>query len=97
MPAMVSKSEVIRLIERIEPKYRMPAKYGAGLRLEEVNNIDCSQLTLRQGQRGKDRVSIIPEGLKPAILEQLDYSRKLYQDDCINDANGVSLPNALER
>ena len=48
MPVVLSKAEVMRLIEKLEPKYKLKAElqYGAGLRMNELVNlrikdVDC--------------------------------------------------------
>ncbi len=106
IPVVLSKSEVLRLIKKIEPKYRLKAQlqYGAGLRLRElvslrVKDIDLERGTLvvRAGKGDKDRVTIIPETLKDDLREQLRTCREIYNIDRMNDAKGVAMPNALER
>ncbi len=106
IPVVLDKAEVMRLIEKLEPKYRLQAQlqYGAGLRLQElaslrIKDVELSrgQLIIRQGKGGKDRVTVIPERIKEALEEQLAFSKKLYLKDRENNANGVALPNALER
>ena len=103
---VLSKREVFSLIEKLEPKYRLKAQlqYGAGLRLKElvrlrVKDVDVErgQLTIRMGKGNKDRVTIIPESLKPSLREQLQRCRRIYRQDRENNANGVHLPNALKR
>ena len=69
MPVVLSKKEVLRLIEKIEPSYRTPAmlQYGSGLRLQElvtlrVKDLDLGRglLTIRGGKGDKDRVTMLP-------------------------------------
>ena len=106
IPVVLSKKEVFQLIEKLEPKYRLKAQlqYGAGLRLKElvslrVKDLDLErgQLTIRQAKGNKDRVTMIPESLKGLLTKQIEYCRRLYKEDRESGANGVMLPNALER
>ena len=106
IPVVLSKSKIMRLIEKIEPKYRLKAQlqYVAGLRLKELKklrikdiDIDRGQLTVRQGKGNRDRVSIIPESLKEALKQQISKCRAFYEDDRANDVAGVHLPNGLAR
>ena len=55
------------------------------------------QLTVRQGKGNKDRVTMIPESLKELLGNQLKYCRGLYDRDRKEGANGVMLPNAMNR
>ncbi len=106
VPVVLSVSEVMELIEKIEPKYRLLAQlqYGAGLRLRELFNlrvkdvdIERGQLTVRGGKGDKDRVTIIPESLKRCLSEQLVKCRELYEADRADGVAGVKMPKALGR
>lgn len=106
MPVVLSRREVMRLIEKIDPAYGLQAKlqYGAGLRVGEllslrVKDIDLErrQVTVRSGKGDRDRVSIIPESICGALATHLSSTRELYEQDRANDANGVYMPKALDR
>lgn len=106
IPVVLSRVEVLELIEKIEPKYRLKTQlqYGAGLRLRElvglrVKDIDVErgQVTIRGGKGNKDRVSLIPESLKEDLLGQLGHCRRLYDEDRARGAEGVAMPGALAR
>lgn len=106
VPTVLSKNELLRLIEKIEPKYKLNAElqYGAGLRIAEllqirVKDIDLErqQLTIRQGKGDRDRVTVLPMCLIPDIERQLKHCRALYERDRENNANGVQMPNAMNR
>ena len=60
-------------------------------------DVERGQLTIRMGEGNKDRVTIIPESLKPELRKQLERYRVMYKTDRENGANGVHLPNALAR
>ena len=106
VPVVLSKGELLRLIAKIEPKYRLKAQlqYGAGLRMKELMqlrikdvDIERQQLTIRAGKGDKDRVTVLPMSLVPQLREQIEWCRGLYEIDRAAGALGVALPNALER
>lgn len=106
MPVVLSKEELFRLLEKIEPVYQVPARlqYGSGLRLQElvslrVKDLDLGRglLTIRAGKGDKDRVTMIAESLHPLLADQLAHARHLWELDRENERPGVMMPNALGR
>ena len=106
VPVVLSRDEVMRLIERMEPRYRTPAmlQYGAGLRLQElvtlrVKDVDLERgvITIRAGKGDKDRVTMIPERVKGLLADQLGHARYLWEEDCEKGCAGVAMPGALDR
>jgi integron integrase len=62
--------------------------YGCGLRVMEcvrlrVKDIDFdqSQIVVRDGKGGKDRITILPDRYKDSLLHQLHEVRAIYLDD----------------
>lgn len=62
--------------------------YGSGLRVMErirlrVKDIDfeMSQIMVRDGKGKKDRITVLPEDIKPALKEHLVYVKRLHQSD----------------
>jgi integrase len=101
-----SKDEVIDLVARIEPHYRLAAclQYGSGLRRGELVSLRIKDLDLergliiiRAGKGDKDRVTIIPQSLIPALTEQILLAKRVYDQDRLANRPGVALPNALGR
>jgi integron integrase len=77
--------------------------YGTGLRLREalslrVKDLDFDRrvVVVREGKGGKDRVVMLPDGIRLALKEQLLYSRALWEADRQAGLPGVYLPHALE-
>jgi integron integrase len=78
--------------------------YGAGLRLMEclrlrVQDIDFSrnEIIVRDGKGGRDRMTVLPEALKPALRDQLRKAKVMHDRDLAEGWGRVPLPNALER
>jgi len=77
---MLSRNEIKTIIDKISnPKHKLllSLSYGSGLRVSEAVNlrtrdIDLNELTIHlKGSKGKkDRITIIPKGLKKALLRQ---------------------------
>ena len=106
LPVVLTKPEVRLVIDRLEGTYRLVAQllYGSGLRLLEslrlrVKDIDFdrNEVTVRQGKGNKDRVTMLPESLKPALVEHLEKVRRLHEKDVALGFGGVYLPDALGR
>lgn len=106
IPTVLSSREVFKLIEKIEPKYRLLAElqYGAGLRLSElmqlrVKDVDLERrtLTIRQGKGKKDRVTVLPDVLVDSLIGKREEARRLYDEDRTRKAAGVQIPTALAR
>ena len=78
--------------------------YGSGLRLQEclqlrVKDVDFGRgvIIVRMAKGKKDRETVFPERLKPALLEHLKKVRVIHERDRKNDLPGVQLPHALGR
>ncbi|PQJ30361.1 hypothetical protein BSZ32_13235 [Rubritalea profundi] len=106
IPTVLSTREVFRLIEKMEPRYKLAVElqYGSGLRLKELLNLrikdvdlERQTLTVRQGKGKKDRVTVLPEVLLEKLLKQRESVRALYLMDREKEAPGVFIPPALAR
>jgi len=107
LPVVLKKHEVHRIFEHLSGTHQLMARliYGCGLRLNEclrlrVKDIDFEQsaLTVRAGKGDKDRITVLPEALKNDLLAHLLEVQHLYNNDLAGGkAEGVSLPNALEK
>jgi integron integrase len=78
--------------------------YGAGLRIMEclrlrVKDLDIPQrqITVREGKGDKDRLTILPALVVPALQQQLAHSRRLHALDLAEGYGAVALPDALAR
>jgi integron integrase len=105
-PVVMSLREVLAVLEKLEPRYRLVAElqYGAGLRLKElvslrVKDVDRErgQVVIRGGKGDKDRVTILPERVKHALAEIWEDLRSVHEGDRAAGVPGVTLPGALAR
>jgi len=105
VPVVLSKAEVQRLLTAVPMKYRLFFQflYGTGLRLMEalrlrVKDVDFErgQIVVRGGKGDKDRVTMLPEALRSAMMEHLERVRLLHQKDLAEGLGAVPLPGALK-
>jgi integron integrase len=105
VPTVLTQKECSSLFEQIQGTTRLMAQlmYGAGLRLMEllrlrVQDIDLERgiVTVRAGKGGKDRVTVLPDSLKPPLAEHLKRLKALYEEDQANGLAGVWLPPPVE-
>ncbi len=80
--------------------------YGSGMRLMEcltlrVKDLDLErgEILIRRGKGAKDRVTVLPELLRPALAAQIERVRGLHERDgrLGEHAGWVTLPDALGR
>ena len=55
------------------------------------------ELTVRRGKGGKDRATMLPRALEPALRDQLRHARSVHERDLADGWGRVELPEALER
>jgi integron integrase len=106
LPVVMSREEVQRVLSGLEGTYQVIAKllYGTGMRLMEcvrlrVKDVDVGKsiITVRDGKGQKDRVTMLPESLKPALHEHLKRVKLLHEADLKDGFGRVYLPFAIER
>jgi integron integrase len=104
LPVVLSEEEVTRVLRNTRdlPGLILRLQYGTGLRLMEalrlrVKDLDLSRgvLTVREGKGGKDRTTMIPQTLLPALREQLKQRRAMHDIDVSKGMADVELPHAL--
>jgi integron integrase len=104
LPVVLSREEVGRLLSHLRgPVWLMASlMYGAGLRLLECAelrvkdlHLDRSELTVRDGKGGKDRVTMLPVALKPALADHLAHVKARHDADLAAGRGAVSLPGML--
>jgi integron integrase len=106
LPVVLSEPEVRRLLAGLEGARWLMASllYGAGLRLQEclllrVKDVDFAyrQIFVRDGKGGKDRVTMLPEGVVQPLQAHLGRLRTLHRKDLFEGYGEVWLPHALAR
>jgi integron integrase len=106
LPTVMSREEAGRLLAAMTGIHQLMAKllYGCGLRLMECVRLrikdvdfDQNQIIVRDGKGMKDRVTMLPEQLKPLLAEQIKRVCILHEQDLRNGLGEVYLPYALER
>jgi integron integrase len=106
VPVVLSREEVRRVLAALDGMPRLMASlmYGTGLRLLEcaslrVKDIDFErrEITVRDGKGRKDRVTVLPVALVPALQEHLERVRLQHVADARVGLGSVELPDALCR
>jgi integron integrase len=106
VPVVLPRADVQRLLDHLQGEFHLVAQllYGSGLRLMEalrlrVKDVDFqySQIVVRDGKGRKDRVTILPEIVVPALKRQLGEVRESHQRAINLGFAGVELPDALDR
>jgi integron integrase len=106
VPIVLRRDEVKALFSRLEgtPLLVCQLLYGAGLRLREgltlrVKDLDFEkkEIHLRHAKGAKDRITMLPEGVKKALREHLAYVKQLHKDDLSQGLGRAVLPEALLR
>ncbi len=106
LPVVFTKEESSAVIAHLKGENRLIAGllYGSGLRIMEavrlrVKDIDLSrnEIIVRDGKGEKDRLTMLPISLKPALAVQIEAVRRLHDEDLKRGGGEVYLPYALER
>ncbi len=95
-----------KIIAQLDGAYRLIAllQYGAGLRLLEclqlrIKDLDGGNnvIVVRRGKGGKDRRTMFPEAVKPALREHVRRVQAQHQRDLAHRLGAVPLPEAFAR
>lgn len=106
LPVVLSRAETSALLNALSGREALMAGllYGSGLRLMEclrlrIKDVDLArhEITVREGKGGKDRKTVLPERLRPALQAQVDTVRVLHARDLEAGFGAASLPYALAR
>lgn len=107
LPCVLTRPETQRVLAELPHTTTgliLRLAYGGGLRLSEalrlrVKDVDLDGLTLtiRDGKGGKDRTTVLPSSLVPALAAQMAHRRKLHDVDLARGMVDVELPHALAR
>ena len=106
LPVVLNVDEVQRLLLAMRGTQAFMGQllYGTGMRLLEclrlrVKDVDFTrrEITIRDGKGAKDRVTVLPISLIPALQQQMAEANALFAQDRRAGRAGVYLPHALER
>jgi integron integrase len=106
VPVVLTRPETKQLLQRLEGTQRLIGQmlYGTGMRLMEclrlrVKDMDLArgQIIVRAGKGDKDRVTMVPESLLPALPRHLAEVREIWRKDVAAGHGRVWLPGALRR
>lgn len=106
VPAVLTHDEAMRVLEQMRGQYRIMSQlmYGGGLRLMEclrlrVKELDFERhtITLRDTKSKRDRVTLLPTSVIPALQLHLAKAKAQHTEDLANGFGEVELPGALGR
>lgn len=108
LPVVLSREEVGRLFAALEDGEEVASVlrllYGTGMRLMEgvrlrVKDVDFSrnEILVRDGKGAKDRVTMLPQSLRPVLQRQIEKSLLLQRQDREEGFGEVWLPHAIAR
>jgi integron integrase len=105
-PLVLSKNEVEQILRVMSGTHQLIATllFGTGMRLLEclrlrAKDVDLAlnQIVVRDGKGWKDRVTMLPQRIKPDLEKHLARVREIHRRDLASDGGRVYLPDALER
>jgi len=106
LPTVMTHDEAMRVLEQLNGQYRIMGQlmYGGGLRLMEclrlrVKDVDFENrtITLRDTKSNRDRVTVLPESVVPALMLHLAKVKAHHTEDLANGYGEVELLGALDR
>jgi integron integrase len=106
LPVVLGREEVAAVLERLSGTMWIVGMllYGSGLRLLEcltlrVKDVDLArgEIRIRGGKGNKDRITMLPEAVKPRLRQHLEAVREGYLRDVTELQASVVLPGALAR
>jgi integron integrase len=104
VPVVLTRDEVARVLDAFPPKHALIARllYGTGMRLGECLQVRVKDLefqrqeiVVRGGKGDKDRITVLPQVLAPALSEHLRRLHTWYLAERRAGHPGVSLPHAI--
>ena len=106
LPTVLAHEEAIAVIDKMSGTTQLMAKllYGSGLRLMEclrlrVKDVDFGnrQIVVRDGKGEKDRITVLPDSIIPALRTHLKDVNAIHQEDLREGFGEFSLHYALAR
>jgi integron integrase len=107
LPAVLTVAETQALLRRLPNDTNgliVRLLYGTGMRIKEclrlrIKDIDLArgEIIIRKGKGNKDRVTMLPASLAPALRDHIAARRRLHDIDLSAGHADVELPDAIER
>jgi integron integrase len=106
LPTVLSKGEALAVIDQLQDANKLIAQimYGSGTRVMEtlrlrVKDLDFAnrQIIVRDGKGEKDRLTVFPEAIIPALEAHLFLVKGMHEKDLAEGYGCAYLPYALER
>ena len=106
VPIVIARAETRAVLAQMSGETKLMASllYGSGLRLSEclclrVQDLDLEggEIVVFNGKGNKDRVTVLPEGLKDPLREHLRNVRAIHLQDLADGWGRVLVPEALQR
>jgi integron integrase len=106
LPVVLTRDEVNRIFGQLDGTVGLFLRllYGTGMRIHEcvalrVTDVDFArrEIVVRQGKGGKDRVTVLPEGLIEPLKSHLVRVKALHDTELAAGRGDVELPFALAR
>lgn len=106
LPTVLTPAEAQQVIACLPGVHQLVGKllYGSGLRLMEclrlrAKDVDFGQnlIVVRDGKGDKDRVTVLPQSIIPALQDQLQRAHQWHNRDLEEGFGAVYLPHALAR
>ena len=106
LPVVLTRAEVRAVLAEMDGVPALVANllYGSGCRLSEalrlrVKDLDLArrELLIRDGKGQRDRVTMMPEAVRPLIREHLREVERIHQADLVAGRGRVPMPTALAR
>ncbi|MEZ5420574.1 MAG: integron integrase [Vicinamibacterales bacterium] len=104
LPVVLSRDEVADLLSQLHGTVWLMASllYGCGLRVMECVelrvkdlHLDRGEVVVREGKGDKDRMTMVPAALEPALADHLAQRRRQHQRDLELGRGTVALPGQL--
>lgn len=104
LPVVLSRRETAALLAELTGIHLLICQllYGAGLRVSEALRLrvkdldfDRSEITVRSGKGDKDRRTLLPEAVQPALKRHLKAVRLAHEDALAGGYGTVELPHGL--
>ena len=106
LPVVMTREETQRVLQAMRGTTRLMASlmYGSGMRLMEcctlrVKDVDLTrgEIVIRSGKGQKDRVTMLPQRVQPALRMHLERAAAQHAKDVAGGGGFVVLPDALRR